>query len=292
MTGLQEETRMFDSGPPRSSDGMSAETGQDPLPARESLSAQELRNAVIEVHGAWDDQWEAILELAPQLLAAYVHFAGVPHRKGHLDGKTRELIYLAVDAAVTHLYAPGVRRHIRRALDLGATPGEITEVIELTTPVGIHAMNIGVPLLAEVLEARGLRDGPGNPDAYQKQLKERFAASRGYWNTFWDEILELDPEIFEAYTEFSSVSWQHGSLDPKFKEFIYVAFDCASTHLYAKGLKVHLENALDYGATADELLEVMEIASTMGIQSALQALPVLREELLARSAAVPASEDP
>jgi alkylhydroperoxidase/carboxymuconolactone decarboxylase family protein YurZ len=251
-------------------------------------SPQDLRDAVAELHGAWDEQWDAVLELAPHLLAAYVQLAGVPARKGHLDAKTRELVYLAVDAAATHLYAPGVRRHIRRALDLGATPGEITEVIELTTTVGIHAMNIGVPLLAELLEERGLRDGPGELDAYQKELKERFTANRGYWHEFWDEILELDPEMFEAYTDFSSVSWQHGGLEPKVKEFVYTAFDCASTHLYVKGWKAHMDNALGHGATVGELLEVMEIAATMGMQSALEALPVLREELLTRTAAVDA----
>ncbi|MDQ1042385.1 carboxymuconolactone decarboxylase family protein [Streptomyces sp. V4I2] len=255
------------------------------LPSGQELpAAQELKDAVVELHGAWDKQWEAVLELAPRLLAAYVRLAGVPQRKGHLDAKTRELVYLAVDAAATHMYAPGVRRHIRRALDLGATPGEITEVIELTTTVGIHAMNIGVPLLAELLEERGLRHGPGELDAYRTELKERFTANRGYWHEFWDEILELDPELFEAYTDFSSVSWQNGSLEPKVKEFIYTAFDCASTHLYVKGWKAHMDNALGYGATVGELLEVMEIASVMGMQSALQALPVLSEELLTRTA--------
>lgn len=254
------------------------------LSSREPLSAQELRNAVIELHGAWDEQWEAVLELAPKLLAAYVRLAGVPHRRRHLDSKTRELIYLAIDVAVTHLHAPGVRRHIRRALDLGVTPGEITEVIELTTPVGIHAMNIGVPLLAQVLDERGLSRGPDDLDAYQRGLKEQFTASRGYWHAFWDEILALDPEMFEAYTDFSSIPWRHGSLEPKVKEFIYAAFDCASTHLYTGGLKVHIQNALNHGATVGELLEVMEIAATMGMQSALHALPVLRKEILARAA--------
>ncbi|TCO28046.1 alkylhydroperoxidase/carboxymuconolactone decarboxylase family protein YurZ [Kribbella steppae] len=249
-------------------------------------SAQELRESVVELHGEWDEQWQAVLDLAPQLLAAYVQLAAVPQRKGHLDPKTRELVYLAVDAAATHLYSPGVRRHIRQALELGATPGEIVEVIELTTTVGIHAMNIGVPLLAELLRERGLRDGPGELDEYQSGLKARFVANRGYWHEFWDEILELDPELFEAYTDFSSVSWRHGCLEPKVKEFIYTAFDCASTHLYVKGWKAHMDNALGYGATVGELLEVMEIASVMGMQSALQALPVLQEELLARTAPV------
>lgn len=104
----------------------------------------------------------------------------------------------------------------------------------------------------------------------------------------WDEVLELDPEMFEAYTGFPSVSWQHGSLEPKAEESVYTAFDCVSTHLYVKGWKAHMNNALGYGATVGELREVMEIAAVMGRQSALQALPVLREELLTRPAVQPA----
>lgn len=249
-------------------------------------SEQSLKDAVVEIHGAWSEDWQAVLELAPHLLAAYVRLAGVPHTKRHLDAKTRELIYLAVDVAATHLHAPGVRQHIRRALDLGATPAEIVEVVELTSTVGIHAMNIGVPILAELLQERGLRTGPGELDDYQRELQQRFTDKRGYWHEFWDEILELDPEMFGAYTDFSSVSWDTGSLEPKVKEFIYTAFDCAATHLYVKGWRAHMDNALGYGATAEELLEVMEIASVMGMQSALMAMPLLREELRDRENAL------
>ena len=65
-------------------------------------------------------------------------------------------------------------------------------------------------------------------------------------------MLELDPELFAAYTEFSSVPWRSGTLSPKVKEFVYIAFDTAATHLYVKGLKLHIENAIGYGATPQE----------------------------------------
>lgn len=32
--------------------------------------------------------------------------------------------------------------------------------------------------------------------------------------------------------KFSSVPWKHGTLPPKVKEFIYIAIDAATTHLY------------------------------------------------------------
>ena len=61
---------------------------------------------------------------------------------------------MAVNAATTHLYAPGVRRHMRNALNHGATPQEIMETIELTTFLGIHSCNLAVPILIEELALR------------------------------------------------------------------------------------------------------------------------------------------
>lgn len=243
---------------------------------------QEIKDAFVEQRGTWSPLWESILRLDPEFLLSYLDFSMVPWRKNHLDAKTKELMYIAVDAAATHLYQPGIRQHIKAALDVGATPQEIMEVIELTSTLGIHAMNIGVPLLVKVLEEKGLRTGPAPLDANQERVKAEFTENRGYWHSFWDEMLELDPELFEAYTNFSSVPWKTGTLSPKVREFVYIAFDAAATHLYVPGLKLHYENALGYGATVGELLEVLEIASVIGIHAATTAVPILVEELEAR----------
>ena len=248
-----------------------------------SLSArqEEVKAEFIRVRGVWSDLWESVLALDPEFLEAYLNFSAVPWRDGHnhLDDKTKEFMFIAVDAAATHMYAPGVRQHIKAALAAGATPPEIMEVIELTSTLGIHAMNIGVPILVQVLEEKGLRTGPAPLDANQERIKAEFTENRGYWHPFWDEMLELDPDLFEAYTAFSSVPWKHGTLSPKVKELVYIAFDTAATHLYVPGLKLHIENAIGYGATAQEILEVMEIASVIGIHAATTAVPILVEEM-------------
>jgi alkylhydroperoxidase/carboxymuconolactone decarboxylase family protein YurZ len=243
---------------------------------------QEIKDAFVEQRGTWSPLWESILRLDPEFLLSYLDFSMVPWKKNHLDAKTKELMYIAVDAAATHLYQPGIRQHIKAALDVGATPQEIMEVIELTSTLGIHAMNIGVPLLVKVLEEKGLRTGPAPLDENQERVKAEFTENRGYWHSFWDEMLELDPELFEAYTNFSSVPWKTGTLSPKVREFVYIAFDAAATHLYVPGLKLHYENALGYGATVGELLEVLEIASVIGIHAATTAVPILVEEIEAR----------
>jgi len=240
---------------------------------------QEIKDEFIKIRGTWGPDWETILQLDPEFMRAYLNFSAVPWKKNHLDDKTKELMYITVAAAATHLYVPGAREHIRAALKAGATKEEIMEVLELTSTLGIHAMNIGVPILVQVLTEKGLRTRPAELTEYQEQVKADFTKTRGYWHEFWDEMLELDPELFAAYTDFSSVPWRSGTLSPKVKEFVYIAFDTAATHLYVKGLKLHIENAIGYGATAQEILEIMEIASVLGMHATTTAAPILAEEL-------------
>ena len=90
---------------------------------------------------------------------------------------------------------------------------------------------------------------------------------------------ELDPDMFETYVEFSSVPWRTGVLEPKVKELMYCAFDAAATHLYVPGLKLHMRNALRYGATKEEIMEMLEIVSVIGIHGAQLAAPLLEQAL-------------
>jgi len=99
--------------------------------------------------GDWNPVWDQIRELDPQFMEAYLRFRDIPHRNGHLPAKFRELVLVAVNAATTHLYAPGVRRHVANAFKAGATREEVLETIELITIMGIHSANLAIPILAE-----------------------------------------------------------------------------------------------------------------------------------------------
>jgi len=105
-----------------------------------------------EAHQAkcdWNPIWSQLQELDPDFLEAYLTFRSVPHREGPLPQKYKELIMIAINAATTHLYSPGVRRHMQNALKAGATQEEILETIQLTTVMGIHSCNLAVPILME-----------------------------------------------------------------------------------------------------------------------------------------------
>ena len=75
--------------------------------------------------GDFNPLWEPLRQLDPQFVEAYLRFRDVPHRTGPLPPKVKELILVAINAATTHLYAPGVRRghgDFRRALRLQVDP--------------------------------------------------------------------------------------------------------------------------------------------------------------------------
>ena len=61
------------------------------------------------------------------------------------------------------------------------------------------------------------------------------------------------------------------------KELVYCAFDAASTHLYVPGLKLHFVNARKYGATPEEILEVLELATLLSLHTAHVAMPIIEE---------------
>jgi alkylhydroperoxidase/carboxymuconolactone decarboxylase family protein YurZ len=221
------------------------------------------------------DRWQALRDADPGFFEAFAELAAVPRRSTALEPKVKELVCLAVNAAATHLYEPGIREHARRAVELGATKEELLEVLQLTSTLGIHASTVGVPLLLEALADREVPP----LDERRAALKADFEARRGYWHAFWDGLLELDPDFFEAYVEFSSHPWTNGVLEPKIRELIYTAFDASATHMYVPGLRQHIENALGHGATPAEVMEVFELASTIGIHGYLVGLPIVLEEL-------------
>jgi alkylhydroperoxidase/carboxymuconolactone decarboxylase family protein YurZ len=237
-----------------------------------------LREELVASQGHWDDSLESLLAVDPDFFEAYLRLAAVPWRSGTLEPKVKELVLVALDSAATHLYEPGLRRHIRLALEHGATKEELLEVLQLTSTLGIHSCTVGVPLL---LELSGAARGAESPRLSERQqrLKSDFEAKRGYWNDFWDGLLDLDPDFFEAYLGFSSVPWTRGVLEPKVKELIYTAFDVSATHLYVPGLRQHLQNAVSLGATPGEIMEVFELASGLGIKTCAVGVPILLEEL-------------
>ena len=108
--------------------------------------------------GNWNPDWEPFASLDPAWTEKVIAVAIAPAVAGALDARTIELIRIALDASCTQLNALGIRRHIQRALQAGATKEEITAVLQLASLQGLHSMRVGAPILLEELAAHTQRD--------------------------------------------------------------------------------------------------------------------------------------
>jgi alkylhydroperoxidase/carboxymuconolactone decarboxylase family protein YurZ len=120
-----------------------------------------------------------------------------------------------------------------------------------------------------------IADTPPQPDARRQQLKDAFIARRGYWTPWLDGTLRFGPDFFEAFLAFTGTPWATGPLPPKVKEFVYIAIDGAITHLYQRGLQMHIDEALRHGASPQEVMEVLQMASLIGLITQTTAAPML-----------------
>jgi alkylhydroperoxidase/carboxymuconolactone decarboxylase family protein YurZ len=104
--------------------------------------------------GQWNTAWDPFVDLDPAWTDEFMATATGIYGSWVLPAKDVELLSIAFDASYTHMYAPGTRRHVRRALEAGATVEEIFEVLKLCVSQGVQACNLGVPILQEELACR------------------------------------------------------------------------------------------------------------------------------------------
>ena len=178
----------------------------------------------------------------------------------------RALVEYAVCACVTILDLAGARRHAEAALDLGATPAQLHEVLALASGLGVHTLMEGSRDLADLVVSRG-GDLP-LVDGRREELRDRLLGAGTYWEVFekhvpgfLDALLRLSPEAFEGFISYGSIPARTRQLPTLLKEIIAVAVDALPNHRYQPGLGLHLANALRLGAGRAEVLEAVDLAA-------------------------------
>jgi alkylhydroperoxidase/carboxymuconolactone decarboxylase family protein YurZ len=93
--------------------------------------------------GPWDTALDQLRQWDPKCAETCVNMSTNPWTSGVLPRKTVELISVALNVACTNLNADGTRRHIRAALDAGATREEILMVFKMASVMSIHSCTLG-----------------------------------------------------------------------------------------------------------------------------------------------------
>jgi len=218
---------------------------------------------------AWDPAWAATCE----------RMAINPSRGSVLPRQLVELIGVGLNAACTNLNADGVRRHVRAALDAGASREQVLMVLKMASVMSIHSCSLGAPVLLEEAKAAGAEPAP--KPAVPTPACDRMKAI-GQWNAAWDPFLALDPAWTDEFMATGAQIYGSGLLSAKDVELLSIAFDASYTHMYAPGTRRHIRNALRAGATMEEVMEVLKLCVVQGVQACNLGVPILAEELRRR----------
>ena len=231
--------------------------------------------------GPWDAALEQIREWDPAWANACAKMTTNPWSSGVLPRKTAELISLAINAACTNLNPDGTRRHIRAALEAGATRDEILFVLKAGSLMSIHSCSLGAPILLEEVKAAGVTPTRKTPAATPACDAMR---AIGQWNTAWDPFFELDPVWTDEFFATAIPMYKSSVLPPKEVELLSIACDASFTHMYAPGTHRHIKAALKLGATMEEIMEVLKLCVVQGVQACNMGVPILAEEIAKLSA--------
>lgn len=112
----------------------------------------------------------------------------------------------------------------------------------------------------------------------ERALKEEFVRARGYWRPWTEALLKLNPAFLSLYARYAGHAAERGPLPHRLCELIYVALDGSATHLFQSGLKLHMQLAVENGASAREIVEVLQLATAQGLDGCLAGASILVEE--------------
>jgi alkylhydroperoxidase/carboxymuconolactone decarboxylase family protein YurZ len=228
--------------------------------------------------GPWDDPaLEKLREWDPTWAEQCLKMSTNPWTSPVLPRKLIELIGVGLNVACTNLNADGTRRHMRAALEAGATREEILFVLKCATGMSIHSCSLGAPILLEEAKAAGVQPAPRQTTEPTPACDAMRAV--GQWNTAWDPFFELDPVWTDEFMAMAVGIYKGGVLPAKEIELISIAFDASFTHMYAPGVRRHVKAALKLGATIEEIMEVLKLCVVQGVQACNLGVPMLAEEL-------------
>jgi len=236
-----------------------------------------------EVKGVapWGSSLDKLYEWDPAGAELLARVGTSPWSSGVLPRKEVELISVALHSACTSLDEAATRRHIRAALDAGATRDEVLLCLKCGFGLAVHSCSLGAPILLEEMKAAGVKSAPGpKPETPACDAMRAI----GQWNSAWDPFFELSPAWTDQFFAFGASVYKSGIFTPRFMELLSIALDASFTHMYVPGTRRHIKAALQVGATPEEIMAVLQLCVSMGVQACAKGVPILADELERRSA--------
>ena len=225
----------------------------------------------------WDPKWAEI----------YLKMVSNPWGSEVLQRKLVELIGVALNAGSISMNPDGMRRHMRAALQAGATREEILLVLKMASVMSFDSCMLATPiLLEEASEGELDTAGLGRARRYKSQEQATPSVEEmkalGRWNVAWDPIYDLAPVWTDQFMATAIGIHASDVLPTKEIELLAIAFEAPYTDIYTPSTRRHIRNALRAGATVEEIVEVFKLCVIQSVEACNLGVPILEQELSAQ----------
>ncbi|MEJ5127156.1 carboxymuconolactone decarboxylase family protein [Comamonas sp. MYb21] len=225
----------------------------------------ELDTAAVEAlyrqeRGYWRPWNAQLLARRPAFLQAYAHYAGYPARSGGLSERMVELVYVALDASASHLFASGLKLHMQKALACGASDEDLLDVLTLVCLQGAGAT---AAALDEVAQVYGLPPKAEPTEGQQPDL--------------WARLQAIDPAYFGHLQALASTAESGQGLSAGERCLITVALHACFTAMQPEALRAALQQAQGLGVAREAVLQVIQMGAHLAVHGTALGITVLAE---------------
>lgn len=226
----------------------------------------ELDTAAVEAlyrqeRGYWRPWNAQLLARRPAFLQAYAHYAGYPARSGGLSERMVELVYVALDASASHLFASGLKLHMQKALACGASNDDVLDVLTLVCLQGAGAT---AAALDEVAQVYGL----------PPQAK---TAVDGLQPDLWARLQDIDPAYFGHLQALAGTAESGKGLSAGERCLVTIALHACFTAMQPEALRAALQQAHGLGLARDAVVQVIQMGAHLAVHGTALGITVLAE---------------
>jgi alkylhydroperoxidase/carboxymuconolactone decarboxylase family protein YurZ len=235
---------------------------------------ERIRAEFIAQRGYWRPWVETLLESNPSFVEHYARYAGYPARTGPLSERMVELIYVALDSSGSHLFPSGLRTHMARALQVGATPVEVLDVLHLVAVQGSASVGQAASIVSELVCVAEPAPDIGH------ELQQRIAQVGPAHGLDLKALARRDPGYVEVLLDFVTHGRpQEGGLSLAERCLVMAALQACFTAFNPDAFRAVARTALDHGVEAAALLQAVQLGAHLAVHGTALGADTLREIL-------------
>jgi len=219
---------------------------------------ERIKQDFIAQRGYWRPWVETLLENRPAFVAQYARYAGYPARTGPLSERMVELIYVALDTSSAHLFEPGLSTHMKKALEVGASPADIFDVLHLVALQGVASVCQAAAILSECA-------GQADPAPLEAGLQERLDRLGPAHALALSSVAATDPGYAEVLLDFIELGGSGAGLTSAERSLVQLALHACFTAYNPEAVRQIVKTGLSQGLKSAEMLQTIQMGAHLSV---------------------------